>query len=89
MVGIIWLTQVPKHPKVMRHFSTSNINVYQNMTNKMKKKIVHEWWCRESGFAAYGTTQGCEDFTAYQFTQKPAVTIYVTVPRLGWHCSLR
>lgn len=50
MVFIIQPTQVPKHPKVMKYFGISNINAYQNMRNKMKKKIVHEWWSRASGF---------------------------------------
>lgn len=86
---IIQPTQVPKHPKMVRYFGICHINVYQNMRNKMEKKIVHKWWSRESGFSAYGTTQGREDFPAYQFTQKPAATIYVTVSRLGWHHSLR
>lgn len=88
MVWIIQPTQVLKHPKVMKYFGISNINIYQNMRKKMKK-MVHEWWSGESEFSTYSTTQGCEDFPAYQFTQKTAVTTYVTVPRLGWHRSLR
>lgn len=78
MVWIIQPTQVPKHPKVKKYFGISNINVYQNMRNKTKKKIVHEWWSGESEFSAYGTTQGCGGFPCISVHIKTSTITYVT-----------